>query len=217
VSDLQDGASVLNIDQSKYVAFGVDSVDKYQANQDLLALGTVEAAYALADDVDSYIAGLYADAGLTQNTNSSPVDMTSLNVEEEFLTCAETMDEGNVPREGRFAIIPPWVHNKMSLAAITTLTNNVEEWTNGKVGAFAGFKLYMSNNVSKNSTSWDITRVMCGVEGKSFTLAQQIVETVAYKPESSFEDAIKMLMVYGAKVIRPDMTLTLYADKTAEA
>lgn len=135
VSDLTDAASVLLIDQAIYTAFGVDSVDKAQAKGDLMSAGMDEAAYALNDDVDAYLAGLYADAGMAQNTNASPVDMTSLNVEEEFLAAAETMDENNVQREGRFAIIPPWVHTKFNLAAITTLTNNVDEWKNGEIGA----------------------------------------------------------------------------------
>lgn len=217
VSDLNDGVSVLNIDRSYYTAFGVDSVDLAQAKGNLMNAGMIEAAYALSDNVDAYMASLYGDAGMSQNTNASPVDMTSLNVEEEFLTAAETMDENNVPREGRFAIIPPWVHNKFALAAITTLTDNLDEWKNGRVGTFGGFDLRMSNNVSKNSTSWDQTRVICGIKGKSFTLAEQLTDVIAYKPESSFEDAVKMLLLYGAKIIRPDMTLTLYADKTAEA
>lgn len=217
VADLQDGVSVLNIDRSYYTAFGVDSVDKAQAKGDLMNAGMVEAAYALSDNVDAYIASLYAGAGMSQNTDSSPVDMTSLNIEEEFLEAAETMDENNVEREGRFSVIAPWVHTKFNLVAITNLTQNVEEWRNGKIGAFGGFELYVSNNVSKNSTSWDKTRIICGVKNKSFTLAQQLTDIVPFKPESSFEDAIKMLLLYGAKVIRPDKTLTLYADKTAEA
>ena len=214
---LKAAASVINVDQSKYVSFEVDDVDLRQAKGNLLPLGMGEAAYALADTADSYMAGLYADCGIAQNTNSSPVDMTSANVEEEILGVAEQMDEAGVPRMGRFGIIAPWVHTKLLLAGISNLSDNVDEWVNGYIGAALGFKLYVSANVSKNSTSWDITRNIFGIESKSYTLAEQIVKTEAFRPESSFHDAVKLLHLYGAKIIRPDMTACLYADKTAEA
>ena len=97
-----------------------------------------------------------------------------------------------------------------------SLTDNVSPWENGRVGRAFGFQFLVSNNVSKNSTSWDQTRAIFGVEGESFALAEQIVKTEAYRPESSFDDAVKGLHVYGGKVLRPDMTLTFYCDKTAE-
>ena len=143
--------------------------------------------------------------------------MTSANVEEEILAVAESMDEAGVPRAGRFGIIAPWVHTKLLLAGISSLSDNVAEWKNGSVGQALGFDMYVSPNVSKNSSSWDITRNIFGIKGKSFTLAEQLKAVNAYRPESSFEDAVKILYLYGAKIIRPDMTAVLYADKTAEA
>ena len=44
--------------------------------------------------------------------------------------------------------------------------------------------------------------VRAGWKG-AVTIAEQIRETVAYKPESSFDDALKGLHLYGAKVTRP--------------
>jgi hypothetical protein len=58
---------------------------------------------------------------------------------------------------------------------------------------------------------------MCGIRNESYTLAEQIMSVEAYRPEAKFSDAVKGLHVYGTKIIRPDITLTLYADKTAEA
>ena len=217
--ELSDMQTELKIDQSNHFAFSIDDLDMAQAQgQDgVLAEGTRKGAYGLADTVDQRLAGLYASNGLAQNTNDSPVDMTSVNVEDEFLACAETMDENNIPREGRYAIIPPWAHTKLILAGITNLSQNNDTWVNGYIGRALGFNFYMSNNVSKNSSSWDKTRIMCGVAGETMAYAQQLLKIEAYRPEGSFSDAVKGLHLSGSKILRPDMGLTLYADKTAEA
>jgi len=216
-STLVDSQSVLSIDQQDYVAFKVDDVDKAQAKGNLLEAGMMESVYAINNTADAYLAGLYADAGIAQNSSSSPVDMTSLNVEDEILSVAEQMDDANIPRAGRFGVIPPWILHKLVLAGVSSLTDNVDTWKNGFVGRFGGFDLLVSTNVSKNSSSWDITRALFGIRGQSWAYAEQLLKTEAFRQESYFSDAIKMLHVYGGKFIRPDMTCVLYADKTAEA
>lgn len=211
------GQTWLNIDQANYFAFEIDDVDKAQSNVNIMQYAMSDAAYQLAETMDDYIAALYSTCGLAQNTNDSPADVTSLNVEEEFLSVAETLDEANAPRVGRFAVIPPWVHNKLILAGISNLSDNKDVYENGFIGRALGFDFYISNNVSKNSTSWDKSRIICGVKNKSIGLAEQVKSVEAYRPESAFSDAVKGLHVYGAKIIRPDMTCVFYADKTAEA
>jgi len=215
-AELQDAASLLLIDQSKYFAFKIDDIDAAQSKPKVMKEAMRKAAYALNDTQDSYMAGLYADAGLSQNTNASPANMTSLNVDEEFLAVAETLDDANVSRANRFAIIPPWVVSKLVLAGSAAITDNTNIWVNGYIGKALGFNMRVSNNVSKNSSSWDKTRILCGAEKEAFILAEQILKVEAYRPENSFSDAVKGLHVYGAK-IRSDVTCVLYANKTAEA
>jgi len=217
VEDLVATQRELKIDQSKYVAFGVDDVDKAQANADTLAETTRRAGYKFSDTADAYLAGLYAQAAYSLNTNASPVDLTSLNIEDEILALQEDMDVKKVSQEGRFIIVPPWIISKLILAGITTKTSNDALYANGIFTNIFGFDIIKSNNVSKNSSSWDKTRSIAGIRGQSYAYAEQILELEAYRPESSFEDAIKGLHLYGGKIIRPDMTWVWYADKTAEA
>lgn len=214
--ELEDAASTLLIDQANYFAFKIDDVDKAQSKPKVMQEAMRKAAYQLSETQDDYIAALYATAGLAQNTNASPVDMTSLNVEEEFLSVAEQLDEANASRQGRFSVIPPWVQSKLVLAGVSSLTDNVSEWKNGLVARAFGFDYYLSNNVS-NAGSWAKTRMICGVMNESITVAEQVMSVEALRPESSFSDAVKGLHVYGAKIMRPDVTCTLYADYTAEA
>lgn len=216
---LQDAQTIMKIDESNYFAFEVDDVDQAFGANGLVPEGLRKAVYGLRNTVDAYMAELYASAGLTHpdyTSTSACANINSTNVEEIFGECKETMDENDVPEEGRFAVIPPWITTKLDLAGISNLTDNVEMWKNGKVGRFSGFDLIQSNNVHKNSSSWDQTAVIMGIRNESFSYAEAILKTEAYRPESSFSDAVKGLHVYGAKVLRPDMTLTLYCDKTAE-
>lgn len=207
----------LIVDQAKYFAFEVDDIDAAQANMNLVAEPLRRAGYLLADTADEYLLGLYAQAGLAQNTSAAPVDLVSTNIEEEILSIGEKFNEAGIQMNGRFLIVAPWVISKMVLAGLTTKTSNDALWANGFVDRILGFNVYMSQNVSKNSASWDITRNIAGIEGESFGYAEQIVKVEAYRPEASFSDAVKGLHLYGGKVMRPDKTLVWYADKTAEA
>jgi len=48
----------------------------------------------------------------------------------------------------------------------------------------------------------------------ALTFAEQINKTEAYRPESSFSDAIKGLHLYGAKVVRPEALAVQDVDVT---
>lgn len=206
----------LKVDQAKYFSFEVDDIDAKQANMSLMAEPTRRAGYKLADTADQYLLGLYAQAGNSQNSNASPVDLVSTNVEEEITSLGESMTEVGLPQEGRILIVAPFVHTKMLLSGLTTKTQNDALWANGLVGRILGFDVYVSANVSKNSSSWDKARNIAGIRNQSFAFAEQIVKVEPFRPESSFSDAVKGLHVYGGKIMRPDMTWVWYADKTAE-
>ncbi|MBI1939171.1 MAG: hypothetical protein HYS25_13765 [Ignavibacteriales bacterium] len=214
---INDAASELIADQAYYFNFAVDDVDANQAKQDLLQKSTQNAAFAFAENIDKYIAGLYPEAGLTHGSNNAPIDITSLNVDDVFLEVSEKMSENKIPRANRFAIIPEWLHTKLILAGLATKTQNDQLYENSVVAKVHGYDIILSNNVSKNSAAWDKTRCLFGVRGESFTFAGIISSVEAYRPEKRFEDAVKGLYIYGGKIARPDKTLALYCDKTAEA
>jgi hypothetical protein len=77
--DLEDAALWLTIEKSKYFAFGVDDVDAAQMNVNIMTEATRKAAYALNDAVDTYIAGLYTQAGVTASlvTSGTPLTITA--------------------------------------------------------------------------------------------------------------------------------------------
>ena len=216
--DLNDASSLLTIDKQKYFAFQVDDVDAAQSKPGIMEKAMKKAAYGLRDNQDSYLLGLYAQAGMSVNSDASPADVTSLNVDEQLLEVAEEMDVNNVPREGRVGIVPPWFHNKCVLAGLTAKTEKDVLFDNGYIDRILGFDLFLSNNVSIGTPATGAqTRMIFGIEGESFALAEQILNVEALRLEKRFKDAIRGLHVYGGKIFRPDLTCVLYADKTAES
>lgn len=199
-------------------AFKIDDVDAAQTKPKLMQNAMQEAGWGLRDASDQYIAGLYTDAAIQADlgTEATPIDITSVNITEYIGLVAQKLDEANVPSETRWMVAPPWFFQKINLASITLDTNNSEIIRGGYQGSFLGFDLYKSNNVSIGTPASNAkTRVMAGYRG-SITFAEQVLSLEAYRPESSFSDAMKGLYVYGAKVSRPDALAVLRCDYTAE-
>lgn len=211
----KDAVTELVVDQPYYFNVAVDDLEANQAN--ILSILQNKAGYKINDSLDVYMAGLYAQCGLAYKTSASPEDVNSANAEDFLAGVAETMDEANVPKQGRFGKIPPWFYYKLWLAGLTTKTQNDVMYENGVVGNILGIDLQVSNNISKNSASWDITRMVFGVKNESFGHALKIKKVETYRPDSYMADAVKGVIFYGAKILRPDLTLVAYADKTNES
>jgi hypothetical protein len=217
VQDVDDTAAELIADQPYYFAFKVNDVEAVQAKPTVLAQATGNAAYGFRDQVDQFFAGLYAKAGIhSYSAGTTPWDVTSLNVEDVLLDVKEKF--ARVPQAGRFLICPEWFHNKLILAGLATRLDNNAIFDNGIIGKVMGFDIMLSENVSAASqTTWDHTKIIAGIRGQSFSFADVISKIEAYRPEKRFEDAVKGLYIFGGKVLRPDMTCCIHADKTAEA
>jgi hypothetical protein len=209
---------VLVIDQAKYFNFQVDSIDQVQNRPDALAAGTRRAGYKLADTVDQFLLALYAQASASNALGSdasalTPTANTAGTAMYEYMVDAgKLLTVSNAPTEGRWFIATPAAYallQKDNRFVANGTPDNMNVLTNGLVGRAAGFDIYVSNNVQKVSSNW---KMMFGVR-EAWNFASQITEMRAYQPEKRFADALKGLMVYGAKVTRPDglgvMTSTL--------
>lgn len=217
IQDLDDAALELIADQPHYFAFKANDIEAIQAKTKVLSQAASNAAYGFRDKVDEYFAGLHASAGLhSYSTGTTPWDVTSLTIEDVLLSIKEQI--ARWPQDGRFIICPEWFHNKLILAGLSIKTDNDALFQNGLVSRAMGFDFLLSENVSATSqTTWDHTKIMVGVRGQSLSFADAISKIEAFRPENRFEDAVKGLYIFGGKIVRPDMTLCLHADKTAEA
>ncbi len=192
-AELDDFQVNLHINQAEHFAFKVDDVDKAQQKPKVMDEALREAAYALSDKADSYIAGLHTDAGLSV----SNTDLKSDNVLSTIAEIGEELDKKNVSRLGRWLVLPPFGETKITLAGIIRDTDNSKHLSDKYVGRILGFDVYMSNNLKE---SGDNTLALAGVP-RAISYAEQLLTVEPYRPQAGFSDAVKGLIVFGAKVV----------------
>jgi hypothetical protein len=215
---LVDGQRTLVVDQTKYWAFQVDDVNQRQAAGDVIEAATNEAGYALADVQDRYVASLYTQAQAQNVADALTIDVTGLDgtgtntwayqaaqaYDNLLVPLKVKLDEANVPSMGRYIVLPPWLHGVLLRDSRFVKVNESgtdQALRNGQVGRAAGFDVLMSNNVPQPTAG---TFAITAGTSAAITFASQINKTEAYRPESSFSDAVKGLSLYGARVIRPE-------------
>jgi N4-gp56 family major capsid protein len=214
--NLSDATLTLVIDQAKYFNFQVDDIDRVQQKPKLMDAAMAEAAYALRDDFDQYIASLYTqvDAGNLIGSDASPVVPTATTAYELLVDLAVILDDDKVPRANRWVVVPPWFHGLLLkddrfVKAGTDQTDQVLR--NGEVGQAAGFQVLVSHNVP--NTTGTKYKILAG-HPMAIAAASQINKVEAYRPERRFADGVKGLHLYGAKVIRPTALALLTANKS---
>jgi N4-gp56 family major capsid protein len=202
---LNDSDQVLVIERAKYFNFQVDDVDKAQQMPSVMDQAMQEAAFALADQADQYIAGLYTGANSNNliGSTASPTSVTTAaGAYEQLVDLGVLLTQSNVPTQGRWAIVPPWFYGLMQkdarfVSAGTSATDAVLR--NGEIGQAAGFRVLQSNNVPQ--TSGTKYRIIAG-HPMAISFAEQINKVEAFRPERRFADAMKGLHLYGAKLVR---------------
>lgn len=203
----------LVIDQSKYFAFEVDDVDRRQNAGDVIPEGMQEAAYALRDVADMFVESLMRAGAATKIDADGiipiPTATPTAAYDNVLVPLKVALDELNVPMEGRFCLIPPWVHGRLlrdDRFVRADASGTTTGLRNGIAGDAAGFSIRVSNNLPLLSGTHGTNGNNPVVAGHPMatSYAEQINKTEAYRPESSFSDAVKGLHLYGAKVTRPE-------------
>jgi N4-gp56 family major capsid protein len=214
--ELTDAQRTMIIDQSKYFAFQVDDVDARQAKGNVLPQAMDEAGFGVADVIDQFVASFYTGASVTNvlgstgapiNTFTTPTDA----YDKVLVPLRTKMTKANVPKAGRYVIIPPEFHASLLLDARFIKANESADpgaLRNGQVGRAAGFDILESNNVP-NPTG-NVFAITAGTN-MAISFAEQISKTEAYRPEKGFSDAVKGLTLYGGKLVRPDSLAVAYA------
>src|ERR671911_58420 len=162
--NLTDSRVTLLIDQSKYFAFRVDDINAAQMKPKVIDAAADRASYQLAQVADAYVASLYTGASSSNPDNIIEVTQaTAANVYSKFVGLAQRMDENNLPAEGRYAVIPPWVLALLRQDNTFVTQASPSTVLNGSVGMIAGINLLVSNNVVHTGTPTDDAHIMAGV------------------------------------------------------
>jgi N4-gp56 family major capsid protein len=209
---LTDAQRSLLIDQAKSFSFVVDDIDEAQAGG-ALDEALIEAAYALRDTADQYVASLYTGAASANQIGTVSVTTAAL-AYTQLRKLSVKLDEANVPQEGRWCIVPPWYYGLLledDKFVRYDASGTTAGLRNGIVGQALGFDVMKSNNAVL--VTGDDYAVMAGHKS-AITYAEQIVETEALRLQTTFGTGVRGLHVYGAKLVRPDAIATVVASIT---
>lgn len=211
---LTDSETILTINRAKAFNFQVDDIDKMQQIPKVMEGAMAEAAYALANEADAYLAGLYASAGVSIGTDVSPVVAPTYGAYELLADAYTQLDEQNAPTQGRWVVVPPWFHGLLRkdqrFISFGTQENRLT-LQNGVIGEAAGFTVLVSNNIS--NTTGAKYKLLYG-HPNAWTMASQINSVEAYRPPLRFADAVKGLHLYGVQVTRPTIFGCITANKS---
>jgi hypothetical protein len=209
--DIDDATRSLLIDQQKYFAFELDDVERAQALDagHLMSQAISEAAYGLANTLDSWLLGV-----LEAGTSTSAPDnyMTEVTIStasaayEALVDMSVLLDQSDVPEQNRFVVVTPAFHGKLLKDDRFVKAGDdpsAATRANGRVGEAAGLQVFKSNNLPTGDGAGAGTAMIAGYRG-ACTLAEQISSVEALRLEKRFADGVKGLHVYGAKVTRPE-------------
>ncbi|GAA3330649.1 P22 coat protein - protein 5 domain protein [Curtobacterium albidum] len=214
---LADSSRTLIVDQSKYFAFEVDDIDARQAKGNVLPQLMDEAAFGFADVVDQYLASFYTSIQAQNQIGSITISAaTPADAYDKVLVPAKVkLDEANVATQGRSIAVSPAFHGVLLRDPRFVKVNESgtsDGLRNGMVGRAAGFDILLSNNTP---TTTGQEKVFMGGNNRAITFAEQINKVEPYRPQDSFSDAVKGLLLFGAKNVRPDSLVSANVTVTA--
>jgi len=203
---LQDAQMMLAITQADAFCFEIDDVDKAQSNVTLMNDAMQEAAWAMADVSDLWLAAQLA-AGVATANILTPVTVgtgaTDKDAYEVLVDLDVRLTANNVPRgAGRWVVVPPWYEGLLRkdprFVSFGTDANKTQ-LRGEPIGRAGGLEIMLSNNVPVATAAYTL---IAGTK-QAATFAEQVNETEAFRPQGGFADAMKGLQLYGAKVTRP--------------
>ena len=172
---------------------------------------TVDTFMAGKYSTDGYDAGRRVGAGGANHAATSSVYGKA--VIGAFIDQKLAMTNADLPQGDRWAVVPPELLSgleryfllEQDASGVWLPATQEQTLRNGFAGTLVGFSLYVSKaTVAGTAISSKATkRCVLGQGSEAVTIANQIVENEAYRPERRFGDAVKGLMVYGAKNVLP--------------
>lgn len=220
--DIDDATRALVIDQQKYFAFELDDVERAQSVNGGAVMNQAldNATYQLRDTADQFLFSAMNAAvqGGGNDLGTVAIHTNAQALYDAFVDLSVTLDEDNVPEDGRFAVVSPKLHGR--LLKLDTFIKPGDQAApaarqNGYIGSIAGLELYKSNNLPAVTDAAATGGIAIAGHNIATTFAEQITSIEAVRLEKRFADGVKGLHVYGAKVVRPTALAVVEFDATA--
>ena len=146
-------------------------------------------------------------------TSNAAVEMSTGDlITARLLKLARYLNENNAPTEGRFAVMPFWVQEKLLSMASNNFGlayatgQNSAGLISGAIPKVAGFDIIFSNNVplTTQDATKDTSPIVFGTNYAT-TFATQITESRIIDNPFAFGKMMQGLQVYGFGIIKPQM------------
>ena len=210
--DLAAG-STLDITVNNCLYFGIkaDDLDTVQSSPNFLDAATKSGGHSLMNAVDVDCGKVLADGASIKlyETTPFPAAGGANSVIRILSELSKTLDEADVPRSGRWCVLPPAIANELSVELVGKTTPDTEVVSEGWISRAMGFDLFMSNNCPKNAAG--NTLILAGVR-EAGTLITQIEKVESLRDTNSFADIVRGLMLWQAAVLLPSGIVSAAVD-----
>lgn len=203
-----DSSQLLKLDQYKYFDFEVEDIDKVQSVPGLIEALTKEATLGLSEEGDKYVSTI-AVAAAKEGTCGVAVATDISGVTDGGISLIEggfkyLYENNNKVTDSYYLEITPEWYTILRPEIIELDTDNSELIKKGFVGKYGNAMISIENLLQ--SDTFDSQTCKCAMlrTSKAIAFVGQIDKVEAYRPHDGFQDAVKGLYVFGAKVVRPE-------------
>jgi hypothetical protein len=198
--DMASGSTLdIVVDQCDYWAIKVDDLDAAQSKPAFLDACTKSAGFALRDAVDQDAAAVLAAGAGSKLYSTTPFQVKG-NVTKLLAEISKTLDTQNVPRSGRWCVLPAFVAAELSLELIGKITPDADVVSEGWINKCFGMNIFLSNNCPEDTSGNSI--VLAGVK-EAGTLITQVEKTEAMRDPNSFAELVRGLLLWKSAVLLP--------------
>lgn len=219
----------LNIDKGKYFNTILDDVMEVQSDLNNMSLWADDASEQMKIVVDTEVlTGLLDQAtavtnrGATAGKISADINLGittaplalvadnpgvgEVDVLDAILRLGQTLDEQNIPEQGRWIVMPTWMSTMIKRSELRQAYlsgDSVSMLRNGRIGMVDRFTLYVSNLLPQGVAAGlaaGESAVYAG-HAHALTFASQINNVETLRSEMTFGQILRGLQVYGWKVL----------------
>lgn len=201
--EVEDTSVIMYINQVRYFNYMVGDIDRAQAVGNIMDALSKETTEGLANAQDKYVAELVNDKSVAKLYPSAQLigdgGKNVLYVLDEALERLYGNDVN--PNTEIVVTVSPRFHTLFKQAYITKDTDNSDMLKNGRVGRYGNVTVKMSNNVARSADKSE-DHIMIRTK-RAVAFACPFITTEAYRPERRFADAVKGMILFDGKVVRP--------------
>jgi hypothetical protein len=227
--DRPEGSNLtLYIGNGKYFNLALDDVIELQSDLNALSIWSDDAAQQLKIVIDQDVLGGLLGGMNVKNRGTTAGRITSsinlgasgtplttvsrspsagqVEILDVILRLGQTLDEQNIPEEGRWLILPVWAVTQLKFSDLRAAYLTGDATTpmrNGRVGMIDRFTIY-SSNLLPNGVAGGLAAnefALYAGHAHGLTFASQINKLETIRSERTFSTLLRGLQVYGYQIV----------------